>query len=617
MINNKLKYILLFTLAIRYFICENASGESKRPKFFDLIKFDTSSPYETGYWYDKWFKSREFSLPVKRIPIEVRYGLGFNGNFSGSIRDPSAKDEKKLITYEDNSIEKINQSFSNLWGTAIDIDFMMYNLPHYILNTSWMNMMTGFSYRKNTLSNPATIPFTAWGNIEGRESWGIEKKFSPSTNEFLITNTMQWQPFNSWYLNLRYAYGFANAKFYTSDNKNWDEYPSGKGTSMALGLGIRFILDPGKANRFSFGIDFRHSYTKIHTINDPQNITPIEKFRLTNYGLYITLSAFYGGSLSVGDEAKRLYFSRDYIRARNEFRRFLKEYPTHSNRRSAQEYIEICEYKIPYVIMEQGVALDSKGKTEKALEKYLYAKSLVKNDSVIMGALDGRIDQIALIWMNEAEMLLTEEKYDIAFSLVKKVAKFSNHGENALRRFKSYTILGSGKDYQSAGFIGRAMGKYAEALQMNPELVYMVKALQYNAGIQMVNLAGKADEFDEINLAIESLEYAKELSGGIGEKNETLLEELKKKLDNYDEYQIRKNIDKKMKIARNQRLISKSESISVGMKLPKVQELLGDPHEKVEKNFKNVNAQLWIYYVNNKSLHLSFQNYILYKIEKI
>ena len=198
----------------------------------------------------------------------------------------------------------------------------------------------------------------------------------------------------------------------------------------------------------------------------------------------------------------------------------------------------------------------------KALEKYLYAKSLVKNDTVIMGALDGRIDQIALIWMNEAEMLLTEEKYDIAFSLVKQVAKFSNHGENSLRRFKSYTILGAGKDYQSAGFIGRAMGKYAEALQMNPELVYMVKALQYNAGIQMVNLAGKADEFDEINLAIESLEYAKELSGGIGAKNETLLEELKKKLDNYDEYQIRKNIDKKMNIARNQRLISNQNQLA-------------------------------------------------------
>ena len=51
---------------------------------------------------------------------------------------------------------------------------------------------------------------------------------------------------------------------------------------------------------------------------------------------------------------------------------------------------------------------------------------------------------------------------------------------------------------------------------MNGELLYMVKALQYNAGIQMVKLANEADEFDEIFLAIESLKYAKQLSGEIG-----------------------------------------------------------------------------------------------------
>ena len=161
------------------------------------------------------------------------------------------------------------------------------------------------------------------------------------------------------------------------------------------------------------------------------------------------------------------------------------------------------------------------------------------------------------------------------------------------------------------------MGKYAEALQMNSELLYMVKALQYNAGIQMVDLAGQADEFDEIRLAIESLTRAKELSGGIGEKNERLLEDLKKKLDDYGEYQIKNNINRRMNAVRKEKIISKSESISIGMKLPKVHELLGDPHEKVEKNNKNINDQLWIYFVNNKSLHLSFQNYILYKIEEI
>ncbi len=46
--------------------------------------------------------------------------------------------------------------------------------------------------------------------------------------------------------------------------------------------------------------------------------------------------------------------------------------------------------------MEEGVVLDDKGKTEQALAKYLQAKSLVKNDTIIMFALDGRLDQIAL-----------------------------------------------------------------------------------------------------------------------------------------------------------------------------------------------------------------------------
>ena len=60
--------------------------------------------------------------------------------------------------------------------------------------------------------------------------------------------------------------------------------------------------------------------------------------------------------------------------------------------------------------------------------------------------------------------------------------------------------------------------------------------MQYKAGIQMVNLANKSDEFDEIQLAIHSLEYAKELSGVDREKNEKLLGDLKKKIQLFDDY---------------------------------------------------------------------------------
>ena len=268
--------------------------------------------------------------------------------------------------------------------------------------------------------------------------------------------------------------------------------------------------------------------------------------------------------------------------------------------------------------MEEGVVLDDKGKTEQALAKYLQAKSLVKNDTIIMFALDGRLDQIALDWMNEAEMLLPAERYDEAMAIVRRVAKFSDHGSKALRRFKSYTILGNGKELQKAGFIGKAMGKYAEALSMNSELLFMVKALQYKAGIQMVNLAAEADEFDEIYLAIESLKYARELSGGIGNKNEKLLTDLQNKLDAYDEYKANLRIEERMNLAREKQALARSERLELGMTLPQIQELMGDPHEKViGGNGENPNEQLWIYFVDKKTLQLSFQDYLLFKIEEI
>ncbi len=203
-------------------------------------------------------------------------------------------------------------------------------------------------------------------------------------------------------------------------------------------------------------------------------------------------------------------------------------------------------------------------------------------------------------------------------AIVRRVAKFSDHGSKALRRFKSYTILGNGKELQKAGFIGKAMGKYAEALSMNPELLFMVKALQYKAGIQMVNLAAEADEFDEIYLAIESLKYARELSGGIGNKNEKLLTDLQNKLDAYDEYKANLRIEERMNLAREKQALARSERLELGMTLPQIQELMGDPHEKViGGNGEDPNEQLWIYFVDKKTLQLSFQDYLLFKIEEI
>jgi hypothetical protein len=219
--------------------------------------------------------------------------------------------------------------------------------------------------------------------------------------------------------------------------------------------------------------------------------------------------------------------------------------------------------------------------------------------------------------MNSAELLLDNALYKEALSLVKKVAKFSDLGDKELNKFRSFVILGEGKKLQSILILGKAMEKYSKALELNIDLEPQIIALQYLAGIQLIEIADQVDEFDEIILAIQSLEQAKGISSGIGPNNEKLLKDLKNKLKKLDNYKTGMIIDYKMSEARYLQAIARSPRLTIGMTLPLIEDLLGAPHEKIisEKNEKE--EQLWIYYLNEKQLQLSFKNFILFKIEEL
>tara|TARA_Y100001970_G_scaffold34776_1_gene43023 strand:- start:6 stop:812 length:807 start_codon:yes stop_codon:yes gene_type:complete len=268
--------------------------------------------------------------------------------------------------------------------------------------------------------------------------------------------------------------------------------------------------------------------------------------------------------------------------------------------------------------MDQGLVFDDLGNSEKALDKYLKAKSrVVGNDTLIIEGLNSRITEIAKKWMNSAELLLDKGLYNDALSLVKKVAKFSNIGDENLDRYRSYVILAQGEKLQSILILGKAMEKYSKALELNSKLGSKVFALQYQAGIQLVELADKVDEPDEIILAIQSLKEAKELSSAIGSRNEKLLKDLNNKLERFSDYKSDIIINQKMSQARYIQAIARSPRLTIGMTSPLIEELLGPPHERVTSNKTMGKQQLWIYNLMDKQLHLSFKDFILFKIEEI
>ena len=282
------------------------------------------------------------------------------------------------------------------------------------------------------------------------------------------------------------------------------------------------------------------------------------------------------------------------------------------------KYIAECNRKIPYQILDQGLVFDDLGNSEKALEKYLVARSrIMGDDTLISEALNFRIDEISRKWMNSAEILLDKGLYKDALSLVKKVAKFSDIGSQHLDRFRSYVIFAEGEKLQSILILGKAMEKYSKALELNSKLGPKVFALQYQAGIQLVELADKVDEPDEIILAIQSLKEAKELYSDIGSRNEKLLKDLDSKLKRFNDYKSDIIINQKMSQARYLQAIARSSRLTIGMTLPLIEELLGTPHEIVISDKKKEKQQLWIYNLKDKQLHLSFKDFILFRIEEI
>ena len=164
------------------------------------------------------------------LPFEVRYGVGATGKRTGSwvlssLTRNSIQDEPKNIEFESDGetlLDPIPISNNNIWGTSLEIDVGLFNIPHYVIGSSWLNVLTGVSYRTSSLLYPAKLPSGQWSQVNS--SWGGEYFFLQRT-EYFLTSHFQYQLFDKWYINFRHSYGIAHTYFYSPDRNEevWDK----------------------------------------------------------------------------------------------------------------------------------------------------------------------------------------------------------------------------------------------------------------------------------------------------------------------------------------------------------------------------------------------------------
>ncbi len=570
-------------------------------RIFSLDKIDPND-YEKGYIFDRIFKRREFHRPVNFIPLELRYGFAYNtgGGFLGLGNLRSS-----WMTYELDGLSAFDGgNFSSRIGHQLDLDMLKTNLAYYWFGNSWLDMHTGLNLRYSMLLMPSKIP-DAWNGSQN--SWKQGKKFNAKMFELSWSQSLILQWFESWFTTYRYTYGMALSQFYDKQSS-----PFGYGPSQSFTIGAKYILDRKMAYRFSIGLDLKYTSTSINKISDPKDLTPIRSFNIQTAGLYVSASVFFGGQQTKGDIGKSYYYTKDYISAKRYLNEFVDENPDHANIQSALKLIIESDRKIPYQLMRQGMSFDQRGMVNRAVEKYIRAKSLA--DTLLADVIDERLREITYREVERAEKWLYAGESDTAIAHVTMASGWYPGFKHHIDRFKVYNFMSKGEQLYKIGLYDRALNYFDSAQKIDPTLAFEVATHKHRIASDLLTIADSLNDLNSLKFVVFALEETQRLTGSLSPSNIRILDQLKQKLKAKEEYDIRQKID--LKLLQEKKSKSEIRSIIVGMTVSDVENIMGKPSEIVSSGQQNEN-QLWIYnYENGDEISLIFTNYKLFRIKK-
>lgn len=565
------------------------------------IEEGMSGKNEKGYVWDRIFRRREFHNPVNFIPMELRYGFGYNagGGFLG-LGDLKSS----WMSYESDVPDFGGGGFSSRLSQQFDLDILKTNLAYYWFGNSWLDMHTGINLRYSDLLSPADIP-DDW--IISKSSWIANTQFSGKMFEVAWSQSLMLQWFESWYTTYRYTYGIAFSEIYSAKDS-----PTGYGPSQSFTMGARIIVDPGMTNRFAVGVDLKYTHTNINKIKDSKDLTPINNFTIQTAGIYATASVFFGGRKTKGDTGKMHYYRRDFIAAKRILEEFVDENPNHANVNRAKKLIVKSELNIPIQLMQEGMSFDERGMLERAVEKYIRAKSMA--DSSLSIVIEDQLRIIALREVEKAEGWLNRGFGDSAIAHVTMVSGWYPQINHHLKRFQITHLLNQGENLYRIGLNDRALGRFDKALEMDPGLAFEIAAYKHQIASDLLTMADSLKDLNSLRFIVYALERTKQLTGGLNKANTQILNELKLKLSAQEEFATRLKIDA---ILRSEKEKKESHNpIELGMSITQVEDIMGSPSEIVS-NGSERRDQLWIYrYENGAEVYLTFTNYKLFRIEE-
>lgn len=569
--------------------------------FFSLPHFEETNWATTRFeaFWKNTFKQMTFREPINFLPYDIRIGYYEYGG-------PDYFNELNSFLSDDDNLESSPYNTSDLTFPslvdkkfrkmiALEIDFLRYNF---------------FSDKQNIIDVQFGLGYRLYKNIND-VAFDNGDSLDPEFNEFNINGTFIMQ-FNPRYYNyLYYSSGYTRASFYNNNLSNSDA--TGSGISNHLGLGMNFIVpNNNEKSNFHCGIELRFSSLNIDNINEPNNLSRIDDFKMESIGLLFSFGVGYGGKKTLGDIAYSSMLKNNYIDAYEKLKRYKKN-PRKYNISKIDEMIEFSQNQIPYQLYNDAMGYYDNNKFDEALK--LLKKINYKDDL----DLDYKVNSIKYIiadkMLNDFIKVEDSQSIDYRIQYYKAINDISPKIRTAVNKRLSILYLEKGdyllnnNNYEEAYefyMYSKTTGEY------NPE---QIKIKLSNLIIIALNDAYDFLEKKENIVAYEKLFFAKNIADNNNEYILSLMNFLESRMKTIKSEKIKERMKIILKDKETIMPIKIKKEILIGDSYIKVVDILGEPLDQFSRIKVNSEYKMIKYLIDSKIYRLFFKDDFLIDIE--
>ena len=551
------------------------------------------------YKISDFFKNPiEYRTPFTMSLFDLKAGtqiIGFTGN---SILFDSTETE----------LEKFNLLPVRSMN-SFEIDLIKYNYLRYILPQNFIDFSTGLGLKYTSAMINLGLPGT-WEQEDPKDKTKLY--FSPRLIEANINQSFlfQWSP--RFYNYFQINFGMAYASAYRSRGGN--RYLDQEGWTYSFALGIKMFRKIGTVSKEGYGIEIKYTSARFDELRDPYKLSPITNLDFSSIGIYFTINSIIGGDPTLGDEAKTLYNSGDYIASKANFEEFIQSYPKHPKKFKANRMIQNCINRIPY----QEVALaESFLETQNFAKASQYLTSASKTtDSSLVSRIKKNYNLIAKWYIEEIDTNILANDIDKAEILLKEVETLKiSEIRNLLDQYWSEIYFHRGVAFTEYEIWDKAIYFFDRSVRKYPQIRERVDPWLLKIAFGYINDVNKSVDQKNIDLALESLRQATRIRPDIGFITKEHIEKLEEGIEYLKQEAASQKLKKSVEKSFTPPTILPQPEI--GMKSETILSLLGKPTYKnqLEDSIGQI-FELWIYqYPDGIEKHLYFRGKKLLKIE--